>query len=167
MSKKIAFDVKTLILCAILIVGLVLAIIGFVGNFTKGDGIMNDVNKTLSDLVKLNKDLGDDYHLEGFVLINIVVWVTFILVIATTVMFAIVKFLGLNKLSTVLSLVGCVTVVAAVLVIVFSLIMVGKWADRADLIVSLGNNVRVSAGPILMLIGGLFAGGAAAASAKI
>ena len=167
MSQKAAFDVKTLILCAIIIVGLVLTIVGFVGNFTKGDGIMNDVDNTLSDLVKINKDLNEDYKLEGFVFINIIVWVTFVLAIATTVLFAIVKFLGLKNLSTVLALVGCVTVVAAILVIVFSLIMIGKWADRADLILVLGNNARVSAGPILMLAGGLLAGGAAAASAKI
>ena len=117
--------------------------------------------------MKINKDLNEDYKLEGFVFINIIVWVTFVLAIATTVLFAIVKFLGLKNLSTVLALVGCVTVVAAILVIVFSLIMIGKWADRADLILVLGNNVRVSAGPILMLAGGLLAGGAAAASAKI
>ncbi len=167
MSKKSALDVKTLILCAIIIVGLVLTIVGFFGNFTKGDGVLKDVDKTLSGLAKSNKDLGDDYKLEGFAAISIFAWVTFFLAIATAVLFVIVKFLGLRNLSSVLALVGCATVVVAVLLFVFSLIMVGKWADRAELIAVLGNNARVSAGPILMLIGGLLAGGAAAASGKI
>ncbi|MBO4283228.1 MAG: hypothetical protein J5958_01270 [Clostridia bacterium] len=171
MSKKSALNVKNLILCAIIIVGLVLTIIGFFGNFTKGDGVLKDVDKTLSGLAKSNKDLikdlGDDYKLEGFAAISIFAWVTFFLAIATAVLFVIVKFLGLKNQSSVLALVGCATVVAAVLLFVFSLIMVGKWADRAELIAVLGNNARVSAGPILMLVGGLLAGGAAAASAKV
>ena len=167
MSKKSALDVKTLVLCAIIIVGLVLTIVGFFGNFTKGDGVLNDVDKTLSALAKDNKDLGDNQKLEGFAAISIFAWVTFFLAIAVTVCFVIVKFLGLKNLSTVLALVGCATVVAAVLLFVFALIMVGKWADRAELILILGNNVRISAGPILMLVGGLLSGGAAAASGKI
>ena len=72
MSKKIAFDVKTLILCAIIIVGLVLTIVGFVGNFLKADGQIAGFGG--ASTVKLS-DLDKDF--EGFTVTNIFAWVTF------------------------------------------------------------------------------------------
>ena len=156
MSKKIAFDVKTLILCAILIVGLVLAIIGFVGNFLKTEGLLGGTSYLkLADISDLN-DLAKkaDSTFEGYAATNIFAWVTFILAIVVTVLFAVAKFLGIKDLNMIVALVGCLTVVAAILVFVFALVMANK------------HDASISAGPILMLIGGLFAGGAAAASAK-
>ena len=147
MSKKIAFDVKTLILCAVIIVGLVLAIVGFVGNFLKAD--IPVIGTVYSDL----SDLDGDY--EGFTATNIFAWATFILAIVVTVLFAVAKFLGIKDLNMIVALVGCLTVVAAILVFIFAIAMANK------------HDVSIAAGPVLMLIGGLLAGGAAAASAKI
>lgn len=157
MSKKIAFDVKTLILCAIIIVGLVLAIVGFVGNFLKTEGLLGGTSYLkLADISDLN-DLAKkaDSTFEGYAATNIFAWATFILAIVVTVLFAVAKFLGIKDLNMIVALAGCLTVVAAILVFVFALVMANK------------HDASISAGPILMLIGGLFAGGAAAASAKI
>ena len=161
MSKKIAFDVKTLILCAIIIVGLVLAIIGFVGNFLKVENTAVVVKTT--SLVKLS-DLDKD--VDGFTVTNIFAWVTFILAIVVTVLFAVAKFLGIKDLNMIVALVGCLTVVAAVLVFIFAIVMAGKNSGEAFWGYA-KSKVTISAGPILMLVGGLLAGGAAAASAKV
>ena len=161
MSKKIAIDVKTLILCAIIIVGLVLAIVGFVGNFLKVENTAVVVKTT--SLVKLS-DLDKD--VDGFTVTNIFAWVTFILAIVVTVLFAVAKFLGIKDLNMIVALVGCLTVVAAILVFVFALVMAGKNSGEAFLGYA-KSKVTISAGPFLMLIGGLFAGGAAAASGKV
>lgn len=157
MSKKIAFDVKTLVLCALIIVGLVLAIVGMFGNFLKADSLLGGKTYlTLADLSDLN-DLAKraDSTYEGFAVTNIFAWATFILAIVTVVLFAVVKFLGVKGLDMVLALVGALTVVAAILVFVFAIIMANK------------HDVSIAAGPIMMLIGGLLAGGAAAASGKV
>ena len=154
MSKKIAFDVKTLILCAIIIVGLVLAIVGMFGNFLKEYGIWDALDLSeISDLNDLAKKA--DSKFEGFAATNLFAWVTFVLAIVTVVLFAVVKFLGVKGLDMVLALVGALTVVAAILVFVFALIMANK------------HDCKIAVGPILMLIGGLLAGGAAAASGKV
>ncbi|MBR6052284.1 MAG: hypothetical protein IKP55_00670, partial [Clostridia bacterium] len=65
------------------------------------------------------------------------------------------KFIGVKGLDMIVSLVGCLTVVAAILVFVFAIIMANK------------HDVSIAAGPIMMLIGGILAGGAAAASGKV
>ena len=153
MSKKIAFDVKTLILCAVIIVGLVLTIVGMFGNFLKDYGIWDALDLSeISDLNDLAKKA--DSTFEGFAATNLFAWVTFVLAIVTLVLFAVVKFLGAKGLDMVLALVGALTVVAAILVFVFALIMANK------------HDCKIAVGPILMLIGGLFAGGAAAAAGK-
>ena len=157
MSKKIAFDLKTLILCAVIIVGLVLAIVGFVGNFLKTEGLLGGTSYLkLADISDLN-DLAKkaDSTFEGYAATNIFAWATFILAIVVTVLFAVAKFLGIKDLNMIVALAGCLTVVAAILVFVFALVMANK------------HDASISAGPILMLIGGLFAGGAAAASGKV
>jgi hypothetical protein len=157
MSKKIAIDLKTLILCAIIIVGLVRTIVGFVGNFLKTEGLLGGTSYLkLADISDLN-DLAKkaDSTFEGYAATNIFAWVTFILAIVVTVLFAVAKFLGVKDLNMIVALVGCLTVVAAILVFVFALVMANK------------HDASISAGPILMLIGGLFAGGAAAASGKV
>ena len=159
MSKKIAFDVKTLILCAIIIVGLVLTIVGFVGNFLKADGQIAGFGG--ASTVKLS-DLDKDF--EGFTVTNIFAWVTFILAIVVTVLFAVAKFLGIKDLNMIVALVGCLTVVAAILVFIFAIVMASKNSGGSALA---SVKYTISAGPILMLLGGLLAGGAAAASAKI
>ena len=157
MSKKVSFDLKTLILCAVIIVGLVLAIIGFFGNFTKADGLLGGTTyRTLSDLADLNdlaKEMDSKY--EGFAATNIFAWATFILAIVVAVFFAVVKLLGIKGLDMVVALAGCLTVVAAILVFVFALVMANK------------HDVSIAAGPIMMLIGGILAGGAAAASGRV
>ena len=56
------------------------------------------------------------------------------------------------------------TLIAAILVFIFAIVMAGKNSADAGL-ASL--KYTISAGPILMLIGGLLAGGAAAASGKV
>ena len=155
MSKKIAFDVKTLVLCCLIIVGLVLAIVGMFGNFLKAEGILGTSYSTLADLSDANDLLKKaDSKFEGFAATNLFAWVTFVLAIVTLVLFAVVKFLGAKGLDMVLALVGALTVVAAILVFVFALIMANK------------HDCKIAVGPILMLIGGLFAGGAAAAAGK-
>ena len=76
MSKKIAFDLKTLILCAIIIVGLVLAIVGFVGNFLKTEGLLGGTSYLkLADISDLN-DLAKkaDSTFEGYAATNIFAW---------------------------------------------------------------------------------------------
>ena len=160
MSKKIAFDVKTLVLCALIIAGLVLAIIGMFGNFLKSEttvlGSKIVSYSTLSELADANKALKDyDSSYEGFAVTNIFAWATFILAIVVTVLFAVAKFLGVKSLNTIVSLVGALTVVAAILVFVFAIVMANK------------HDVSIAAGPIMMLIGGILAGGAAAASGKV
>ncbi len=156
MSKKIAFDLKTLILCVVIIAGLVLAIVGMFGNFLKADGLFGTTYSTLADLSDAN-DLAKkaDSKVEGFAATNLFAWVTFILAIVTVVLYAVVKILGVKGLNMVLALVGALTVVAAILVFVFAIIMANK------------NDVSIAAGPIMMLIGGILAGGAAAASGKV
>ncbi len=158
MSKKTTFNLKTLILCAIIIVGLVLTIVGFVGNFLKADGQI--VGFGGSSTVKLS-DLDKDF--EGFTVTNIFAWVTFILAIVVTVLFAVAKFLGIKELNMIVALAGALTVVAAILVFIFAIVMASKNSSDAG-IASL--KYTISAGPILMLAGGLLAGGAAAVSAK-
>ena len=159
MSKKTTFNLKTLILCAIIIVGLVLTIVGFVGNFLKADGQIAGFGG--SSTVKLS-DLDKDF--EGFTVTNIFAWVTFILAIVVTVLFAVAKFLGIKELNMIVALAGCLTVVAAILVFIFAIVMASKNSAEGSL-ASL--KYTISAGPILMLAGGLLAGGAAAASAKV
>ena len=157
MSKKIAFDVKTIVLCALILAGLVLAIIGMFGNFLKWDALLGGTTyANLSDLADLN-DLAKraDSTYEGFAATNIFAWATFILAIVVTVVFAVAKFIGVKGLDMIVSLVGCLTVVAAILVFVFAIIMANK------------HDVSIAAGPIMMLIGGILAGGAAAASGKV
>ena len=157
MSKKIAFDVKTLVLCALIIAGLVLAIIGMFGNFLKWDALLGGPTyANLSDLADLN-DLAKraDSTYEGYAVTNIFAWATFILAIVVTALFAVAKFVGVKSLNTVVSLVGALTVVAAILVFVFAIVMANK------------HDVSIAAGPIMMLIGGILAGGAAAASGKV
>ena len=157
MSKKSAINLKTLLLCLIIIVGLVLAIVGMFGNFLKWDAILSGTTyaklSDLSDLNDLAKKVDSTY--EGYAVTNIFAWATFILAIVVTVCFAVAKFLGVNGLNTVVSLIGCLTVVAAILVFVFALVMANK------------HDVSIASGPIMMLIGGLLAGGSAAASGKI
>ena len=154
MSKKIAFDVKTLVLCALIIAGLVLAIIGMFGNFLKDYPIIGDLD--LSDISDLNDTAKKlDSTFEGFAVTNIFAWATFILAIVVTVLFAVAKFLGVKSLNTIVSLVGALTVVAAILVFVFAIVMANK------------HDVSIAVGPIMMLIGGILAGGAAAASGKV
>ena len=161
MSKKAVFDVKTLILCAIIIVGLVLTIVGFVGNFLKVENTAVVVKTT--SLVKLS-DLDKD--VDGFTVTNICAWATFILAIVVTVLFAVAKFLGIKELNAIVALAGALTVVAAILVFIFAIVMAGKNSGEAFWGYA-KSKVTISAGPILMLAGGLLAGGAAAASAKI
>ena len=154
MAKKTAFNLKTLILCAIIIVGLVLAIVGMFGNFLKDCGIWDELDLSeISDLNDLAKKV--DSKFEGFAATNLFAWITFILAIVTLVLFAVAKVLGVKGLDLIVALVGALTVVAAILVFVFAIIMANK------------HDCKIAVGPILMLIGGLFAGGAAAASAKI
>ena len=161
MSKKSALNVKTLILCAIIIVGLVLTIIGFFGNFLKGSGQV--VGFGGSSDIKLS-DLDKDF--DGFTVTNIFGWVTFVLAILVTVCFAVAKILGVKGLDMVVALLGCLTVVAAVLVFIFAIVMASK--NSAEVGGGLASvKYSISAGPIMMLIGGLLAGGAAAASAKV
>ena len=147
--KKNAIDVKTLILCAVIIVGLVLTIIGFVGNFLKTEGLLGDLKLAdISDLNDLAKKLNIKF--DGFAATNAFAWISFILAIVVTVFFAVVKFLGIKGLDMVVALVGCLTIVAAILVFVFAIVMANK------------HDISIAAGPVLMLIGGLLAGGAAA-----
>lgn len=157
MSKKVAIDLKTIVLCLAVIAGLVLAIVGMFGSFLKWDALLGGTTyaklSDLSDLNDLAKKLDGTY--EGYAATNIFAWATFILAIVTAVCFAVVKFLGVKGLSAVVALIGCLTVVAAILVFVFALVMANK------------NDVSIASGPILMLIGGLLAGGAAAASGKV
>ena len=162
MSKKAVFDVKTLILCAIIIVGLVLTIVGFVGNFIKAEGsVLGASSKPVPyKLSEINKDT------EGFAVTNVFAWVTFILAIVVTVLFAVAKFLGIKELNMIVALAGALTVVAAILVFIFAIVMASKNSGEA-FGGALASKVTISAGPILMLAGGLLAGGAAAASAKI
>ena len=151
MSKKSAINLKTLLLCLIIIVGLVLAIVGMFGNFLKWDAILSGTTyaklSDLSDLNDLAKKVDSTY--EGYAVTNIFAWATFILAIVVTVCFAVAKFLGVNGLNTVVSLIGCLTVVAAILVFVFALVMANK------------HDVSIASGPIMMLIGGLLSGAAA------
>ena len=170
MSKKAAFDVKTLILCAIIIVGLILTIVGFVGNFLQGEasGSVGGLSgSTKSDPIKLS-DIDKDA--EFFTVTNVCAWVTFILAIVVTVLFAVAKFLGIKQLNVIVALAGCLTVVAAILVFIFAIVMASKNSGGASVLGGLASGsvkYTISAGPILMLAGGLLAGGAAAASAKI
>ena len=157
MSKKSALNVKTLILCALIIVGLVLAIVGLFGNFQKTElpvvGTTYSKLADLSDLNDLAKKVDSTY--EGYAVTNLFAWVTFVLAIVVAVCFVVAKFLGVKGLDTIVALIGCLTVAAAILVFVFAIIMANK------------HDVSIASGPILMLIGGLLSGGAAAASAKI
>ena len=148
MSKKVAIDVKTLVLCAIILVGLILAIVGLFGDFLKNASLSD-----ISDANDLRKTLGGD-PIKGSVPTIIFAWATFALAILVTVCFAVVKFLGVKSLGAAVALLGALTVVCAILVFVFTLVMKG---DDGEL----------GAGSILMLIGGILAGGAAAASGKV
>ena len=153
MSKKVTIDVKTLVLCAIILVGLILTIIGLFGDFLKG-GLLGELNLSeISDLNDLAKK-GDSTY-EGYTATAIFAWATFVLAILITVCFTVVKILGVKGLDMAVALIGCVTVVAAILVLVFALVMANK------------HDASIASGPILMLIGGLLSGGAAAASGKI
>ena len=161
MSKKSALNLKTLVLCLVIIAGLVLTIVGFFGNFLKGEGQL--VGFGGSSQIKLS-DLDKDF--DGFTVTNIFGWVTFILAIVVTVCFAVAKFLGVKGLDMIVSLIGCLTVVAAILVFIFAIVMASKnSASVAGGAASV--KYTISAGPIMMLIGGLLAGGSAAASGKI
>ena len=98
MSKKSALNLKTLVLCLVIIVGLVLTIVGMFGSFLKWDALLGGTTYAkLSDLADLN-DLAKkvDSTYEGYAVTNIFAWVTFILAIVVTVCFAVAKFLGVK-----------------------------------------------------------------------
>lgn len=157
MSKKSAINLKNLVLCLIIVAGLVLTIVGLFGNFLKAElPILGTTYSKLADLSDLN-DLAKkvDSTYEGYAVTNLFAWVTFVLAIVVAVCFVVAKFLGVKGLDTIVALIGCLTVVAAILVFVFAIIMANK------------HDVSIASGPIMMLVGGLLAGGAAAASGKI
>ena len=157
MSKKSAINLKNLVLCLVIVAGLVLTIVGLFGNFLKAElPIVGTTYSKLADLSDLN-DLAKkvDSTYEGYAVTNLFAWVTFVLAIVVAVCFVVAKFLGVKGLDTIVALIGCLTVVAAILVFVFAIIMANK------------HDVSIASGPIMMLVGGLLAGGAAAASGKI
>lgn len=157
MSKKVTIDVKTLAICAIIIVGLVLAIVGLFGDFVKADGAKEGVGlSSISDYNDLLKK--GDSKVKGFVPTAIFAWATFALAILTACAF-VVKFFGVKLPKNVLLLLGALTALCAILAFIFSIVMASKYPALTD--------YKIAYGPILMLIGGLFVGCGAAASEKI
>ena len=155
-------DRKAVALCALTVVGLVLVIVGFFSNFIKAEGSL--LGMSWSPSFYRLADL--DNSVDWFDATNVFGWVTLILAIAVIILFAVVKVIGLQRLNMVLALVGCLTVFAAILVFVFAIVMASK--NSVEAIGGLAaSQMTISAGPILMLVGGLLAGGAAAASGKI
>ena len=148
MSKKVAIDVKTLALCAIILVGLILAIVGLFGDFLKNASLSD-----ISDTNDLRKAVGGD-PIKGSIPTIIFAWATFAFAILSTLCFAAVKFLGVKGADKIILLLGVLTVVCAILVFVFTLVMKG-------------DDGKLGAGSILMLIGGLLVGGGAVASEKL
>lgn len=150
MSKEIKLDLKTLVICAIIIVGLVLAIVGLFGNILKAEYGGITMYSKLSDLADGNKDSS----IKWFVPTAIFSWATFALAILTACAFVAVKFLGVKLPKNGLLLIGALTALCAILALVFSIAMANKY------------DLKVAAGPILMLIGGLLCCCGAAASEK-
>ena len=149
MSIKVAIDVKTLALCAIIIVGLILAVVGLFGDFLKDMSLSN-----ISDANDWSKSFGGN-PIKGSIPTIIFAWATFALGILSALCFAAVKALGIKGADKIILLLGALTAVCAILVFVFTLVM------KNDLEADLG------AGSILMLIGGLLVGGGVVASEKL
>ena len=144
MTRTIVIDARTRIIAIylFLIIGLASTVIGFFDNFLKTEmWIFGTLYLSLSDL---NADF------EGFAATRIFAWATFVLVIVSSVLFALARLLKSKAFGKVVVLFCCLTAASAILVFIFALVMANK------------HDVSIAEGPILMLTGGLLASGAAA-----
>ncbi len=160
---KSTSDTKNLVLSVLIIVGLVLTVAGMFGSFLKTEttalGLTVVAYSTLADIDYANKTLDEyDVSFEGFAATNFFAWATFILAIVVTVLFIVVKVRGIKELNMFVALVGCLTVVAAILVFTFAIGMARRYSSG---VTNYFVKCTISAGPILMLIGGILAGSSA------
>ena len=153
MTRTIVIDARFRIIAIyiILIIGLASTVIGFFGNFLKADmWLFGTLYASLSDL---------DADVEGFAATRIFAWTTFVLVIVSSVLFALARLLKSEAFGKVVVLFCCLTAASAILVFIFAIVMANKNSG--------GNayasvKYTIAEGPTLMLTGGLLAGGAAA-----
>ena len=170
-------DTKNLVLTVLIIVGLVLTFVGMFGSFLKLEttalGLtvvtyptLADIDHAIKTLNEINvsyegfdvtyKDLGVTY--EGFAVTNFFAWATFVLAIVLTVLFIVAKVRGIKELNKIVAFIGYLTVVAAILVFIFA---IGMARKNSVGVTNVSVKYTISAGPILMLIGGILVGGSA------
>ena len=168
-----SFDGSTLLLCMLLLIGFVLATVGLSMQFMKVNENKETISMSLPILSKFNQELKEEFNetwkyidkdypskVEEFPLVHTVAWIVFALSFLFVLFSIAVKLFGVSKYASSSSLLGLLTIVFSILILVFSITMVNKnnankyWSENKTF-------CTLCAGPILMMIGGILAGGSA------
>ena len=168
-----SFDGATLLLCVILLTGFVLATVGLSVQFMKITENKETISMSLPILSKFNQELKEEFNetwkyfdedrpskIDGFSIVHTFAWIGFSLSFLCVLLVVAVKLFGASKYASSASLLGLLTIVFSILILVFSITMVNKnnankyWSENKTF-------CTLCAGPILMMIGGILAGGSA------
>lgn len=169
MAKKKTSSLLGLILMAVGIVGAVLAVIGVFTDWVSysvesiiGGG---STPATLKELADTNDALSQLGGLEMFGAMNAFAYITMVLTVVCAALLVLVKFLKLGILRPITGLAGILTVLSAVLMVVFTIVFCSKNAGVE--IGGLAEGKYVWAiGAILATIGGVLSGVAAVLGRK-
>ena len=168
-KKKSGFGLMTIVAFAVVVVGLVLVIVGYTADWMKAtvDSIAGSTSSAskLSDLAEAYDTLGDTAAdiMKGFAAMNAFAIITFVAMIVSACGYVVSAIIRLRILKLVTALAGVVTVVCAVVVLITSITFAGNYGGIDIGIVS--TEYTIAVGPILMLIGGVLGGAAAAVGA--
>ena len=170
MAKKKTSSLLGLILMAVGIVGAVLAVIGVFTDWVSysvesiiGGGSTPATLKELADTNDTLSQLGGG--LEMFGAMNAFAYITMVLTVVCAALLVLVKFLKLGILRPITGLAGILTVLSAVLMVVFTLVFCSKNAGVKIGELAEGKYVW-AIGAILATIGGVLSGVAAVLGRK-
>ena len=170
-QTDLSFDGATLLLCVILLTGFVLATVGLSVQYMKVTENKETTSLSIPTLSAFSQQLKQNYDekykyfnedypskVEGFSLVHAFTWIGFALSFLCVLLMVAVKLFGASKYASSSALLGLLTVVVSILILALSIAMVNKnnankyWIEE-KMFSTLG------AGPILMMIGGILAGG--------
>ena len=163
--KYLLVNGQTLLLCVILLTGFVLATIGLSEPFLKINADKETFSFSLPSLSAIDQALKELFSESSPSIVgspSFVIsfaWIGFALSFICVLLMVAVKLLGASKYASFSALLGLLTAVFSILVLAFSIAMVNKnsanknWGDKTFF--------TLGAGPILMMIGGILAGGSA------
>ena len=156
MAKKKTASLFGLILMAVAVVGAVLAVIGVFTDWVKYVVEMAG-REALSEGITLKELAEFSEQLEMFGAMNAFAYITMILSIVSAALLVLVKFLKMGILRPITGLAGLLTVVSAVLMIVFTIMFCSKNANFSLWDYTSGKYTW-DMGAILASIGGVIAG---------